>query len=133
MNISTNNDERTKVKTVLDTINNEVLAEARQAAVDAAASCTPTPVVWVGSNGTRFPEPEGMCGNAYIKMPMVNNKFALWCKKNAIGHKSFMGGWALSIPHNGSQSYERHVAAARAFAAVLTINGVKCAVHDYID
>lgn len=119
---------------ILDTVNNEILAEARDAATNAGAQCVPTPIGWRNEgNGQVFIEADGLCGNAYIKMPMKNNKFANWCKKNSIGRKSMMGGWDLNIPHDRSQSYERHCAAANAFAAILKANGIKCVVHDYID
>jgi hypothetical protein len=71
--------------------------------------------------------PEGECGNASVTVKDARRGFARWLLKNSLGRKGYRGGATVScmIP---SQSYDRALAYAKAFAQVLVLNGVPATV-----
>lgn len=70
-------------------------------------------------------EPEGPCGFAWVNVKPGNSQFARWLKTNTHARAdSYYGGVSLWV-RDYEQSYERKVAYARAFAAVLTEAGVR--------
>lgn len=111
-----------------------VYDEAHKAGLVALKAAIPTPMV-VGTPSTPlgndidetkpmyFVE-GGVCGFAWVTVRPGNCSFAVWCRKNGIGHKAYYGGWELWVSEGG-QSMERKEEYARAFAKVLTKHGIK--------
>lgn len=96
--------------------------------VAASERAVPTPMKIVG-----FPvEMEGLCGYAWIRVPDARRGFARWLIKNGHARKHHGGGARISAD-TGSQSSDRAIAYARAFAAVLKQNGIECKVESRLD
>ena len=108
---------------------------AAQAAWDTAVPqpMTVTDVV----TGVSWHVPDGVCGFSNVVIRPANSSFALWIKKNVRTYPNYYGG--LSIPshsfvtENGSQSYDRKVAATRAAVEVLRAAGVKATADSRLD
>lgn len=104
--------------------------EAEAAASLASAALVPTPMVVVEADllgrpipgAKRYEVSEGACGFAWVSVRPANSAFANWCKRTGKAKRRDYGG-GLTIawcPGGNTQSIERHDAAARAFADVLT-------------
>lgn len=76
--------------------------------------------------------PDGKCGNAGINVKDARRGFARWLLKTGLGYRGYRGGASLmcGLP---SQSYDRALAYAKAFARVLILNGVSATVQSYYD
>lgn len=119
----------------------ELYTAAATAAVQAANACTPTPMGLYDADpltgARRGPVQvvsEGPCGFAYVIIKPARGAFVKYLKDQKLGHKGYYGGYKVSMSHlSSSQSYERAVAAARAFAKVLQDNGVKCYTDSRLD
>lgn len=71
----------------------------------------------------------GVCGFAWVHISPARGPFVKWCKDNGIGHKSYYGGFDISV-REGGQSLERKLAYAEAFATALRAFGVTSAYAD---
>lgn len=106
----------------------ELYERAWAAGVEAAAECTPTPMlVQEHANvlddsspvvKTYAPVMGGVCGFAGVRIRPATTSFARWLKKNQGWWKSYYGGIENSI-HEYNQSMERKAAHAGAMAQVL--------------
>lgn len=105
-----------------------VYEAAHDAGVIAAEKCVPTPMKAVGFNV----EMEGACGNAHVRIPDARKGFARWAIRSGKGSNLFRSGATIYVAVD-SQSYDRAVAYAEAFAAVLHLNGVECSVEARYD
>jgi hypothetical protein len=94
----------------------------------AAEECIPTPMKVIGFDV----EMEGMCGFAHVRVPDARKDFARWAVRSGKGSKHYISGATIYANVN-SPSYDRRVAYAEAFAAVLSLNGVECSVHSRLD
>lgn len=56
----------------------------------------------------------GVCGFAWIHIPKANNSFVRWLQKKNIGHKSYYGGWDISIMEFGQSMECKEVMAREA-------------------
>jgi hypothetical protein len=113
-------------------------AEAYKAGCEAAAACTPTPMVVAERSNPlndlsavrqAWHVPEGVCGFAWVKIPKGNSSFARWLAKVSKARKSYYGGFEINIREYG-QSMQRKEAHARAMAKVLN---EKLGVEAYAD
>jgi hypothetical protein len=102
---------------------------AVRAAQAAAIECVPTSMKLVGSPTV---EMEGKHGWAYVIVPDARRGFARWLIKSENGDRWPRGG-ASVYSLIGSQSYDRAVAYANAFAGVLRHNGIVCEVSSRLD
>lgn len=106
--------------------------EAVKAAQEAHKAAIPQPMV-VTQHENSFDDSspveqawyvsEGACGFAWLTIRPGNTSFARWAAKNAGATKAYYGGlsiWYSKLVDGASQSYERHMAAMRAAAEVLT-------------
>lgn len=99
-----------------------IILEARAEAQLAAERTIPTPVTMAG-----YLIKEGCCGFAWVTV-LGRGNFTKYIKENLNAHKNY-GGRGYNIWYsnlyetNGSQSYERHMAAAEAYAEVLRKHG----------
>lgn len=101
---------------------NEQILQLASAAGDAAFRANvPTPMVVVGGN-TQYYVSDGACGFAWVKIK-GNTPFGRFCKAKGIARKSYNGGLHIWCSHP-SQSYDRKMAWASAFARVLNDNGI---------
>lgn len=121
-----------------------IYEQASQAAYEAFHATKPAPMVVTDSdifgnvkqNGNSYYVADGICGFAWVKINPARGKFVTWCKNNGIGRKdSYEGGYRISNFHGSicSQSYERNMQAARAFAQVLCDNGIKAYADGRLD
>jgi len=99
------------------------LAHAR--GTEAAEAVVPTPMFVSGCG-----YPEGTIGGAAITVADARRGFARWLIRSGHAHRGYRGGAELLT---GLGSSERASAYARAFASVLQLNGVDCAVREYLD
>ena len=110
--------------------------------MDAGRSSTPTPMI-VGSPSTPFGSDidyskpthfveSGVCGFAGVVIKPARGKFVSYLKSLGMGHKHYYGGWYVSV-HEFGQSLERKEAYARAYAKVLTEEGMSCYVDSRMD
>lgn len=121
----------------------KILKEAQAAGMKALKECVPTPVSWVQSDLSNKPigkpskpDPDGEMGGAYLYGIEKRSEFARWAKANtkiwfSDGHRSGLE-MHLSYGTYKGQSAEKKEAFARAFAKVLTDNGIKCYVKTYL-
>jgi len=122
----------------------DVLALADAEGRRAAAECVPEPMVVVQhknpwdttSEITKVWEPvmDGVCGFAWVTIKPANSAFANFLKKREDfqTHKGYHGGLELWVGGYG-QSMQRKEAYARAFARVLTENGIKARAESRMD
>ena len=120
-----------------------VYAEAHALGIAAGNACSPTPMV-VGTpttplgndidyNKETYYVADGMCGFALINIKPARGKFVKYLKDNNIGRKdSYYGGYTVWVSHFG-QSLARKESYARAFADVLTTNGIKAYAMSRMD
>jgi hypothetical protein len=106
----------------------ELYRLADQAGKRAAEQCVPTPTKIAGF----AVEMEGVCGGARIRIPNGRRAFARWVLRSNLGHRPRKGG-ATILAYHASQSADRAVAYADAFATVLKLNGVECTVEAFLD
>jgi hypothetical protein len=90
--------------------------------------CVPTPIRIKGFGV----EMEGLCGSASIRIPDARRDFARWVVRSKIGSRHYRGGADIFVFHP-SQSIDRATAYAKAFAAVLELNGIQCTVESLLD
>lgn len=116
----------------------ELFDAMRAAAQDAWDQATPAPMVVTDDmRGVSYFVSDGVCGFSNVVIRPANSSFALWVKKNIRTYPNYYGG--LSIPshslvtENGSQSYDRKVAATRAAVQVLVAAGVKARTDSRLD
>ena len=112
-----------------------VYADAHAQGVKAGNACSPTPMI-VGTPTTPLGNDidyekdvhyvsDGACGFAWVNIKPARGKFVKFLKDNNIGRKdSYYGGYTVWVSGFG-QSLDRKTAYARAFADVLTTNGIK--------
>jgi hypothetical protein len=94
----------------------------------AAEECVPTPMKVGG-----FPvEMDGMCGSASIRISNARKGFARWVIRSKVGDRHYKGGASIFAYHS-SQSIDRAVAYAKAFASVLKLNGIECSIETFLD
>ncbi len=111
-------------------MNIAILNEMKEKATEAFLNTKPNGVVFSNNRtGERFPEPEGLCGFAWLII-QDNRSLLNWFKNNGVGRKHWRKGWSISVydlvpnmPPHMSQSYDRKVAAVRAAIAVLKQHG----------
>jgi hypothetical protein len=106
----------------------ELYTIADEAGRKAAARCVPTPMKVEGYDV----EMEGMCGSASVRVADARKGFARWVVRSKLAYKHYRGGAQIFANHP-SQSVDRAVAYAKAFAAVLKLNGVECTVESFLD
>ena len=120
-----------------------VYADAHAKGIAAGNGCTPTPMV-VGtpttplgndidySKDTHYVS-DGVCGFAWVNIKPARGKFVKYLKDNNIGRKdSYYGGYTIWVRGFG-QSLARKESYARAFADVLTTNGIKAYAMSRMD
>jgi hypothetical protein len=111
--------------------------EACTAAHSAAQIVGVKPMTVVGYNPstgerTQYFVEGGVCGFAYIKIAPATCAFARYLKARGIGHKSYYGGWEVSIPHFG-QSMQRKEEYARVVAERLKSAGIQATHYSRMD
>jgi hypothetical protein len=122
-----------------------IYREAIAAADTAFAGATPTPML-VGtaiglSDEIDYTKPtyvinDGLCGFAWVNIKPARGKFVTWLKSQGIGRTdTYYGGYTIWSPggDRGSQSYERKMAAAAAFAKVLRSYGIEAHASGRLD
>jgi hypothetical protein len=120
-----------------------VIAEAEVAALAAMKSAKTTPMT-VQQHASPFNDaspvvkswhvPEGPCGFAWVHISPARGPIVAELKKQGKGHKSYHGGWDVSMVHlTQTQSVEIKEAGARAYAEVLKANGVTCYADSRLD
>ena len=120
-------------KAVLHAMYAEIVHKAEIAGAEAFNSCKPTPMGVYSSDlmGNRLSETEwvddGVCGFAWVHIK-GNTSFGRWAKKQGIASKDYYGGLNIRVS-SPSQSYERKMAYARAYAKVLK----ECQIDAYAD
>jgi hypothetical protein len=75
---------------------------------------------------------DGVCGFAYVTITPGTSSYARWARKNLNAFAAYYGGTQFSV-HEFGQSYERKVAYASAYCAVLREAGVECRVESRLD
>lgn len=101
---------------------------AHESGMKAAQDCVPTPMKVEG-----FPViMEGSCGSASVRVPDARRGFARWLIKSKTGSNHYKGGAEVYMCWP-TQSYDRSAAYAKAYAAVLTLNGMSSTVETHID
>ena len=76
---------------------------------------------------------DGVCGFAWVNIKPARGKFVKFLKDNNIGRKdSYYGGYTIWVSGFG-QSLARKESYARAFADVLTTNGIKAYAMSRMD
>ena len=76
---------------------------------------------------------DGVCGFAWVNIKPARGKFVKYLKDNNIGRKdSYYGGYTVWVRGFG-QSLARKESYARAFADVLTTNGIKAYAMSRMD
>lgn len=120
----------------------EIAKEAHEKGMVAGTGSKPTPMI-VGTPTSFFgndldpTKPQyfvegGACGFAWIKIRPARGAFVSYAKKNGIGHSAYGGGYSIWVSEFG-QSIERKEAYARAYATVLTENGIKAHAESRLD
>jgi len=100
---------------------------ARDAGKQAEAECVPTPMKISGGELIM----DGECGGAYVRIPDARKGFAHWLKTNGHGDRDHRVG-ILFYAETNTQSADRAMAYAEAFAQVLRRNGVECSATRYL-
>jgi hypothetical protein len=104
-------------------------ALAEEAGQKAARDCVPTPVRIAGSSEMRM---EGVSGISWVCVPDARRGFARWLlRTNRTLYKRGKG--AIVQATTGTLSHERSLAFAKAYAAVLELNGVAATVESWLD
>ncbi len=103
-------------------------AVAHKAGSLAAEKCVPTPMKIVGGEVIL----ERACGSAHVRVPDARKGFARWVIRSGRGYNHYRSGASIYARVN-SQSVDRAVAYAQAFAAVLHFNGIECSVQSRLD
>lgn len=119
--------------------------KAHAAGIAAFHGANPTPMV-VGegkglfSNEIDHSKPtyfvaDGVCGFAWINIRPARGSFVAFCKENAIGRPGYYGGYDVRLKGDAarSQSYERKMEYARAFATVLRDYGIEAYADGRLD
>ena len=120
----------------------KLLEKAHLMGMDAGRGSTPTPMI-VGSPSTPFGSDidyskpthfveSGVCGFAGVVIKPARGKFVSYLKSLGMGHKHYYGGWYVSV-HEFGQSLTRKEAYARAYAKVLSEEGMSCYVDSRMD
>lgn len=120
----------------------QLLHEAHVAGLAAGEAAVPVPMI-VGDAKNLFSnefatgaklhyEANGVCGFAWIHLGRGNSSFARWAVKNGHGSKSYYGGVDIRVRAHG-QSYERKVAHADAFVAVLKADPLLADERIYVE
>ena len=122
----------------------EIIKEAAEAANTAFDEARPTPMDVVEHANplddhsevvNHWHIPDGICGNATVRLKPATTKFAKYLKAEYGFEPAYRGGLSISmykfIP--SSQSYERNRQAAMAFARVLTQHGFQAIAAAWID
>jgi hypothetical protein len=121
----------------------QIYSEAVDAALKAAANVNPVPMGVVEVNPlTREPIPgghrsivnEGLCGFGWVNIKPARGKFVKYLKDIKAGRSGYYGGFDVGMSQfSRSQSYERAMAAAKAFSEVLNRNGIKAYADGRLD
>jgi hypothetical protein len=101
---------------------------AHESGLSAAELCVPTPMKVVGFSVVM----DGLCGFAWVQIPDARRGFARWVVRSGHGRPGYRGGARISAARL-SQSIDRAVAYAKAFASVLQLNGIPCKVESRLD
>ena len=120
----------------------KLLERAHLMGMDAGRRVGVTPMV-VGSPSTPFGSDidyskktyfveGGVCGFAGVVIKPARGKFVSYLKSLGMGHKHYYGGWYVSV-HEFGQSLTRKEAYARAYAKVLSEEGMRCYVDSRMD
>jgi hypothetical protein len=113
----------------------EIYLKARNAGMEAAQNCMPTPMVVgtpttplgndIDTNKQMYFVSEGVCGFAWIQVKPGTSAFAKWLKKNNLARPdSYYGGVSIWVGEF-NQSMQRKEAYANAFANVLNECGIR--------
>lgn len=109
--------------------------QAHNAGMAAAIALVIEPAILVGTgrdgSRTEYVLSEGLCGFAWITFA-GNTGWGRWTKNNGLAHKSYDGGYRMSVREFG-QSADRKEAYARAFATVLQLNGITAYAQSRLD
>jgi len=105
----------------------EIHRMACQAGDNAAATVVPTPMRIHGGETIM----EGMCGRAAVRVSDARRAFAKWALSTGIASRGYRSG-AYVFARVASQSVDRALAYATAYAAVLKHNGVACEVESWL-
>lgn len=120
-----------------------IYAEAAAAGIKAGSEVGVTPMI-VGESTTPFGNTidyskpvyyvsEGVCGFGWVNIKPARGKFVAFLKQSGIGRTdTYEGGYTVPV-YEFNQSYERKVAYARAFAAVLNKYGIKAYASGRLD
>jgi len=104
---------------------NDVYQLARITGLQSGEYFEPTPMIVVDDIGQEYIIEEGLCGFAWINIKPGNSQFANWLKANDHATKdSYYGGVTVWVSEF-NQSMERKIKYARAFAKVLSDNGLE--------
>lgn len=98
---------------------------AHSAAQRASENCVPTPMKIVGSPQIYL---EGAIGIAMVCVPDARRGYARWLVRSGTGDYQPRKG-AFIFADNGNSSFDRAVAYAKEYAAVLQLNGIGCTVY----
>ena len=120
----------------------KLLERAHLMGMDAGRASTPTPMI-VGSPSTPFGSDidyskpthfveSGVCGFAGVVIKPARGKFVSYLKSLGMGYKHYYGGYYVPV-HEFGQSLERKEAYARAYAKVLSEEGMSCYVDSRMD
>ena len=120
----------------------ELFDRAHHAGLRAGHESTPTPMI-VGSPSTPFGSDidyskpthfveSGVCGFAGVVIKPARGKFVSYLKSLGMGYKHYYGGYYVPVREFG-QSLERKEAYARAYAKVLSEEGMSCYVDSRMD
>lgn len=93
----------------------------------AGNAATPTPMV-LQKWGTIW---DGKCGFAWTHVLSAKTPFGRWLSRKQIGYPNRPG--RLVFSRLSTQSIDKHIAYANAFAGVLLINGIECKVDSRLD
>ena len=128
---------------IANDIPHTIYSEAHSKGIAAGNACSPTPMV-VGQPTTplgnvidyskdTYYVSDGVCGFAWINFKPARGGFVKYLKQNNIGRKdSYYGGYTIWVREFG-QSLARKESYARAFADVLTTNGIKAYAMSRMD
>ena len=120
----------------------KLLERAHLMGMDAGRAASVTPMI-VGSPSTPFGSDidyskktyfveGGACGFAGVVIKPARGKFVSYLKGLGMGHKHYYGGYYVPV-HEFGQSLERKEAYARAYAKVLSEEGMSCYVDSRMD
>ena len=120
---------------IANDIPHTIYTEAHSKGMSAGNECSPTPMV-VGQpttplgndidyNKETYYVSDGVCGFAWVNIKPARGGFVKYLKEKGIGRKDeYYGGYTVWVSGFG-QSLARKESYARAFADVLTTNGIK--------